>query len=94
MADGAADCELSASQIGVLESMPTFPSQESKAGKGKGSAPPRTASCAAHKRRALPPHGAHTVTFVDDDMPPRLDDDDDASEDYIKQCCADMLARM
>eukprot|EP00959_Pyramimonas_sp_CCMP1952_P456525 9473311-Pyramimonas_sp.AAC.1 len=27
-------------------------------------------------------------------MPPRLDDDDDASEDYIKQCCADMLARM
>ncbi|CAK0788059.1 unnamed protein product [Prorocentrum cordatum] len=77
-----------------LESMPTFPPQESKAGKGKGSAPPRTASCAAHKRRALPPHGSPAATIVDDDMPPRLDDDDDASEDYIKQCCADMLAKM
>ncbi|CAK0876246.1 unnamed protein product, partial [Prorocentrum cordatum] len=30
----------------------------------------------------------------DDDMPQHLDDDDDASEDYIKQCCADLLDKM
>eukprot|EP00959_Pyramimonas_sp_CCMP1952_P177230 3704533-Pyramimonas_sp.AAC.1 len=59
MADGVAAGELSASQAELLEFAPTFPSQENTAGKGRGCAPAPTASCAAHKRRALPPHGVH-----------------------------------